>query len=96
MCKDLIQLKRPPLIILNARLVQELLILLSPFRAMVVRRLVADVIRGLVKVSVIDREGTVAFLPSEAFVILLVQSFNPLAAVCFDVPHEVDQCNGFR
>ena len=62
---------------------------------MVVFRLVADVLRGLVKMSVIHREGTVAFLPCEAFVILLVQSLDPFAAVCFDISHEVNQSDGF-
>lgn len=85
-----IRLKRKPLIILNARFVQKLLVFLTPFRAMMVRRLVTDVLRGLVKMSVIDREGTVAFLPGKAFIILLVQSLDPLATVGFDVSHEVD------
>ena len=90
-----IRLKSIPLIILNACLVQESLVFLAPFRAMVVLRLVADVLRGLVKMSVIHREGTVAFLPCEAFVILLVQSLDPFAAVCFDISHEVNQSDGF-
>ena len=57
---------------------------------MMVRRLVADVMSGWVKMSVIDRESTVAFLPSKAIVILLVQRLDPLAAVSLDVFHEVD------
>ena len=62
---------------------------------MVVLRLIADVLCALVKVPVIDRKSTVAFLPGKAFVILLVQRLDPLAAVCFDVSHEVNQSDGF-
>ena len=63
---------------------------------MMVCRLVADVIRGLVKISVVDGEGTVASLPGKAIIILFVQSLNPFAAVGLDVSHEIDQCDGLR
>lgn len=62
---------------------------------MVVRRLVADVLRGLVKMSVIHRESTIAFLPCEAFIILFVQRLDPFAAVGLDVSNEINQCYGF-
>lgn len=57
---------------------------------MVVCRLVTDVLRGLVKMSVIDREGAVAFLPRKAFVKLLIQGLDPFAAVSLNVSNEVD------
>jgi len=61
---------------------------------MMVRRLVADVLRGLVKISVIHREGSIARLPAEAFVIAFVQGLDPLATVCLDVFYEVGQSDG--
>ena len=67
-----IRLKRIPLIILNTRLVQEVLVFFSPVCAVMVLRLVADVLCGLVKISVIHREGSIARLPVETLVILFV------------------------
>ena len=89
-----IRLKRPPLIILNARFIQKLLVFISPVCAVMVRRLVADVIRSLVKISVIHREGSIARLPAEAFVIAFVQGLDPLATVCLDVLYEVGKGDG--
>lgn len=84
-----IRLKRPPFIILNARFVQELLVFVSPVGAVVVFRLGADIMRNSVYTSVIHREGSIACLPAEAFVILFVQGLDPLAAVGLDALHEV-------
>ena len=89
-----IRLKRPPLIILNACLVQELLVFVSPVGAVVVCRLVADVSNHIVKGIVAYGESTIACLPAEAFVILFVQGLDPLAAVCLDALHEVGQGDG--
>ena len=89
-----IRLKRPPLVILNASLVQEPLVFVSPVGAVVVHRLSADVLRSLVKVSVIHRESSIACLPAEAFVILFVQGLDPLAAVGLDALHEIGQGDG--
>lgn len=55
----------------------------------------ADVLRGLVKVSVIHREGSVASLPAEAFVIAFVQSLDPLTAIGLDAFHEIGKGDGF-
>ena len=84
-----IRLKRPPFIVLNTSLIQEMLVFVSPVGAVVVLRLVADVLRNSVYTSVIHREGSIACLPAEAFVILFVQGLDPLAAVCLDALHEV-------
>ena len=92
--KNLVSLKRIPLIILNTSLIQELLVFVSPVGAVVVRRLIADVLRGWVKVFVIHREGSIARLPTEAFVIAFVQGLDPLATVCLDVFHKVGQGDG--
>lgn len=54
----------------------------------------ADIMRNLVYTSVIHREGFVACLPAEAFVILFVQGLDPLAAVGLDALHEVGQGDG--
>ena len=89
-----IRFKRPPFVILNARLVQELLLFVSPVGAVVVLRLGADILRNPVYTSVIHREGSVACLPAEAFVILFVQGLDPLAAVGLDALHEVGQGDG--
>ena len=89
-----IRLKRPPLVILNACLVQELLVFVSPVGAVVMLRLGADILRNPVYTSVIHREGSVACLPAEAFVILFVQGLDPLAAVCLDALHEVGHGDG--
>ena len=89
-----IRLKRPPLVILNASLVQELLVFVSPVGAVVVLRLGADILRNSVYTSVIHREGAIACLPTEAFIILFIQGLDPLAAVCLDSLHEVGQGDG--
>ena len=89
-----IRLKRPPLVILNPSLVQELLVFVSPVGAVVVLRLGADILRNSVYTSVIHRESTIACLPAEAFVILFVQGLDPLAAVGLDALHEVGQGDG--
>ena len=89
-----IRLKRPPLVILNASLIQELLVFVSPVGAVVVLRLVADILRNSVQTSIIHREGSIARLPAEAFVLLFVQGLDPLAAVCLDALHEVGQSDG--
>ena len=90
----LIRLKRIPHIILNACLVQEVFVFVSPVRAVVMLRLVADILRNPVYTSVIHREGSIACLPAEAFVILFVQGLDPLAAVGLDALHEVGQGDG--
>ena len=54
----------------------------------------ADILRNSVYTSVIHREGSIACLPAEAFVILFVQGLDPLAAVSLDAFHEVGQGNG--
>ena len=90
-----IRLKRPPFIILNACLIKELLVFVSPVGAMVVRRLVADVMNHIVKGVVAYRESAIACLPAEAFVILFVQGLDPLTAVGLDPLHEVGQGDGF-
>ena len=90
----LIRLKRPPLVILNAGLVQELLVFVSPVGAVVVCRLVADVSNLIVKGVVAYRESAIACLPAEAFVILFVQGLDPLAAICLDALHEVGHGDG--
>ena len=90
----LIRLKRPPLVILNASLIQEMLVFISPVGAVVVRRLVADVMNHIVKGVVAYRESAIACLPAEAFVILFVQGLDPLAAVGLDSLHEVGQGDG--
>ena len=90
----LIRLKRPPLVILNASLIQEMLVFISPVGAVVVRRLVADVMNHIVKGVVAYRESAIACLPAEAFVILFVQGLDPLAAVGLDPLHEVGQGDG--
>ena len=59
-----------------------------------VLRLVADVLCGLVKISVIHREGSIARLPVETLVILFIQGLDPLAAVCLDAFHEIGQGDG--
>ena len=56
--------------------------------------MVADVLCNSVQTSVIHREGTIASLPAEAFVIAFVQSLDPLAAVGLDAFHEVGQGDG--
>ena len=89
-----IRLKRPPFIVLNTSLIQEMLVFVSPVGAVVVLRLVADVLRNSVYTSVIHREGSIACLPAEAFVILFVQGLDPLAAVGLDALHEVGQGDG--
>ena len=89
-----IRLKRPPLVILNTSLIQELLVFVSPVGAVVVCCLVADVLCGLVKISVIHREGSIARLPAEAFVVAFVQGLDPLATVCLDVLYEVGKGDG--
>ncbi len=89
-----IRLKRPPLIILHACLIQELLVFVSPVGAVVVCRLVADVSNHIVKGVVAYGESTIACLPAEAFVILFVQGLDPLAAVGLDALHEVGQGDG--
>lgn len=89
-----IRLKRPPLVILNPSLVQELLVFVSPVGAVVVFCLGADILRNPVYTSVIHRENTIACLPAEAFVILFVQGLDPLAAVCLDALHEVGHGDG--
>lgn len=89
-----IRLKRPPLIILNPSLVQELFVFVSPVGAVVVLRLGADILRNSVYTSVIHRESSIACLPAEAFVILFVQGLDPLAAVGLDALHEVGQGDG--
>ena len=91
-----IRLKRPLLIILNTSLIQELFVFISPVGAIVMCCLVADVLRGLVKVFVIHREGSIARLPAEAFVVAFVQGLDPLATVCLDVFYEVGQGDGLR
>ena len=92
--KNLVGLKRPLLIILNPSFIQELLVFVSPVGAVVVLRLGADILRNPVYTSVIHREGSVACLPAEAFVILFVQGLDPLAAVCLDALHEVGHGDG--
>ena len=89
-----IRLKRPPLIILNTRLVQEVLVFVYPVRAVMMLRLRSDVMDHVVKGIVAHREGPIACLPAEAFVILFVQGLDPLAAVCLDALHEVGQGDG--
>ena len=89
-----IRLKRPPLVILNASLIQEMLVFISPVGAVVVRRLVADVMNHIVKGVVAYRESAIACLPAEAFVILFVQGLDPLAAVGLDALHEVGHGDG--
>lgn len=89
-----IRLKRPPFIILNACLIKELLVFVSPVGAVVVLRLGADILRNSVYTSVIHREGPIACLPAEALVILFVQCLDPLAAVGLDPLHEVGQGDG--
>ena len=89
-----IRLKRPPLIIFNPSFVQEVLVFVSPVGAVVVLRLGADIIRNSVYTSVIHREGPIARLPAEAFVILFVQGLDPLVAVGLDALHEVGQGDG--
>ena len=89
-----IRLKRPPFVIFNASLVQELLVFVSPVGAVVMLSLVADILCNPVYTSVIHREGSIACLPAEAFVILFVQGLDPLAAVCLDALHEVGQGDG--
>ena len=89
-----IRLKRPPLVILNPSLVQELFVFVSPVGAVVVLRLGADILRNSVYTSVIHREGPIACLPAEALVILFVQCLDPLAAVGLDPLHEVGQGDG--
>lgn len=89
-----IRLKSIPLVILNTCIIEESLVFLAPFRAVVVLGLVADVLRGLVKVPVINGEGTVARLPSEALVVAFVQGLDPLAAVGFDILDELGQGDG--
>ena len=89
-----IRLKRPPLVILNASLVKEVLVFVSPVGAVVVRCLVTNVMNHVVKGVVAYRESAIACLPAEAFVILFVQGFDPLAAVCLDVLHEVGKGYG--
>ena len=89
-----IRLKRPPLIIFNPSLVQELLVFVSPVGAVMVFRLGADIMRNSVYTSVIHREGPIARLPAETLVILFVQGLDPLAAVCLDALHEVGQGDG--
>ena len=54
----------------------------------------ADILRNSVYTSVIHREGSVACLSAEAFVILFVQGLDPLAAVGLDPLHEVGQGDG--
>ena len=87
-------LKRPPLVILNASLIQEMLVFISPVGAVVVRRLVADVLNHIVKGVVAYRESAIACLPAEAFVILFIQGLDPIAAVGIDALHEVGQGDG--
>lgn len=89
-----IRLKRPLLIILNPSLVQKVFVFISPVGAVVVLRLGADILRNPVYTSVIHREGSVACLPAEAFVILFVQGLDPLAAIRLDSLHEVGQGDG--
>ena len=89
-----IRLKCPRLVILNASLIQEMLVFISPVGAVVVRRLVADVMNHIVKGVVAYRESAIACLPAEAFVILFVQGLDPLAAVGLDPLHEVGQGDG--
>ena len=89
-----IRLKRPPLVILNPSLIQEMFVFVSPLSAMMVCRLVADVSNHIVKGIVAYRESAVACLPAEAFVVLLVQGLDPLATVSLDAFHEVGQGNG--
>ena len=84
-----IRLKRPPLVILNASLVKEVLVFVSPVGAVVVRCLVTNVMNHVVKGVVAYRESAIACLPAEAFVILFVQGLDPLAAVCLNPFHEV-------
>ena len=87
-------LKRPPLVILNSGIVQEFLVFVSPVGAVVMLRLGADILRNTVYTSVIHREGSIACLPAEAFVILFVQGLDPLAAVGLDPLHEVGHGDG--
>lgn len=89
-----IRLKRPPFVILNPSLVQKVFVFISPVGAVVVCRLGADILRNSVYTSVIHREGSIACLPAEAFVILFVQGLDPLAAVGLDALHEVGQGDG--
>lgn len=89
-----IRLKRPPLIILNPSLVQKVFVFISPVGAVVVRRLVADVLNHIVKSIVANGESPVASLPAESFVILFVQGLDPLAAIRLDSLHEVGQGDG--
>lgn len=89
-----IRLKRLPLVILNACLVQELLVFVSPVGAVMVFRLGADILRNPVYTSVIHRESTIACLPAETLVILFVQGLDPLAAVGLDALHEVGEGDG--
>ena len=89
-----IRLKRPPLVILNPSLVQELLVFVSPVGAVMMLCLVADVSNHIVKGVVAYGEGSIACLPAEAFVILFVQGLDPLAAVGLDALHEVGQGDG--
>ena len=84
-----IRLKRPPLVILNASLVKEVLVFISPVGAVVVHRLVANVMNHIVKGVVAYRESAIACLPAEAFVILFVQGLDRLAAVGLNPFHEV-------
>ena len=88
-------LKRPPLVILNASLIQERPVFVFPVSAMMVFRLVSDIVCGLIQVPVIDRECAIAPLPGEAFVILLVQRLDPLAAISLDVLNEFGDGDGF-
>ena len=90
----LIRLKRISLIILNTRLVQELIVFILPVSAMMVLGLVADVLCNSVQTSVIHRESAIARLPAKAFVILFVQRLDPLAAVSLDALHEVGKGDG--
>ena len=89
-----IRLKRPPLVIFNTSLVQELLVFVSPVGAVVELRLGADILRNSVYTSVIHREGPIARLPAETLVILFIQGLDPLAAVGLDALHEVGQGDG--
>ena len=89
-----IRLKRPPLIILNASFIEEPLVFVSPVGAVVVLRLRSDVIDYIVKGVVAYGESAIARLPTEAFVIVLVQGLDPLAAICLDTFHEIGQGDG--
>ena len=89
-----IRLKRPPLIILNLGIVQEFLVFISPVGAVVMLRLVTNVMNHIVKGIVAYGESAIASLPAEAFVILFVQGLDPFAAVGLDALHEVGQGDG--